>query len=54
MHEIPRVCVCRVCIGSCLGFGINFNPLFFVCVSVKVVCFANTTKELLSSVSTCW
>ena len=37
---------CRVCIGSCLGLGMNFNPFLstFFCVSVRVVCLASMTK----------
>ena len=37
---------CKVCIGNCLGFGMNFNPFLstLFCVSVRVVCLASMTK----------
>ena len=43
-------------IGRCFGFGINFSPFLrtFFCALVNVVCFANMTKDPLSSVSTVW
>ena len=45
--------VCKACIGRCFGFGINFRRTFF-CALIKVVCFANMTKDPLSSVSIVW
>ena len=48
--------VCSVCIGRLLGLGINFRPFLrtFFWESVRVVCFANTTKESSSLVSVMW
>ena len=45
--------VCSVCIGRFLGLGINSRPFLrtFFWESVRVVCFANMTKESSSLVS---
>ena len=48
--------VCSVCIGRLLGLGINFRRFLrtiFFWESVRVVCFANITKES-SLVSVVW
>ena len=48
--------VCSVCKGRLLGLGINFKPFprTFFWESVRVVCFANMTKESSSLVSVVW
>ena len=38
------ISVCRVCIGNCLGLGMNFRTSF--CVSVRVVCLAKSLSIL--------
>ena len=51
MHEIPNVCI-----GRLLGLGIKFRPFLrtFFWESVRVVCFANMTKESSFLVSVVW
>ena len=48
--------VCSVYIGRLLGLGINFRPFLrtFFWESVRIVCFANMTKESSSLVLVVW
>ena len=44
------ISLCKVCICSCLGFGMKVSPFLstFFCVSVSVVCLASITSALSS------